>query len=82
MYIASADWMGRNLDGRVEIATPVLDPVIAETIDSQILSVLLADNVKSRELVENGSYRRRSPKPGQIPIDAQRVFLHQAQALG
>ncbi len=82
VYIASADWMGRNLDGRVEIATPVLDPVIAETIDGQILSVLLADNVKSRELVESGSYRRRSPKPGQIPIDAQRVFLHQAQALG
>ncbi len=81
VYIASADWMGRNLDGRVEMVTPVLDPVIAETIYAQILSVLLADNVKSRELLENGSYERLSPGPGEMPIDAQRVFLTQAQSL-
>jgi len=82
IFIASADWMGRNLDGRVEIVTPVIDPVIAETIYSQILSVLFADNVKGRDLLENGSYRRRSPGPGEMPIDAQRVFLTQSQAIG
>ena len=81
VYIASADWMARNLDGRVEIATPVLDPVISETLSTQILSVLLADNVKSRELMENGSYKRLTPGSGEMPIDAQRVFLTQAQAL-
>ncbi len=81
VYMASADWMARNLDGRVEIATPVLDPVICETISTQILSVLLADNVKSRELMENGSYKRLAPGPGEMPIDAQRVFLTQAQGL-
>jgi polyphosphate kinase len=81
VYLASADWMGRNLDGRVEAAMPVLDPLIAETIDAQILSVLLADNVKSRELLENGSYKRLTPGSGEMPIDAQRVFLTQAQAL-
>ncbi|HVA34154.1 MAG TPA: hypothetical protein VNG31_08410, partial [Candidatus Baltobacteraceae bacterium] len=81
VFIASADWMGRNLDGRVEIVTPVLDPLISETIHAQILSVLLADNVKSRELQENGSYKRLSPGPGEMPIDAQRVFLTQTQAL-
>ena len=79
--IASADWMGRNLDRRVELAVPVLDPVIAETITSQMLTVLLADNVKSRELQEDGTYRRLSPGPGEMPIDAQRVFLTQAQGL-
>ena len=31
-HIASADWMGRNLDRRVELAVPVLDPVMAETL--------------------------------------------------
>jgi polyphosphate kinase len=81
VYIASADWMARNLDGRVEAAMPVLDPVIAETIDAQILAVLFADNVKSRELLENGSYKRLVPGAGEMPIDAQRVFLTQAQAL-
>ena len=74
--------MGRNLDGRVEIVTPVLDPVIAEAIDGQILAVLFADNVRSRELLESGSYRRRVPGPGEIPIDAQRVFLTQAPSHG
>ena len=80
IHIASADWMGRNLDRRVELAVPVLDPVIAETLASQVLTVLLADNVKSRELQVDGSYRRLSPGPGEMPIDAQRVFLTQAKA--
>jgi polyphosphate kinase len=79
--MASADWMGRNLDRRVELAVPVLDPVMAETVTSQILSVLLADNVKSRELQRDGSYHRCTPGPKQMPVDAQRVFLTQAQAL-
>ncbi len=79
--IASADWMGRNLDRRVELAVPVLDPVMAETLASQILAVLLADNVKSRELRSDGTYVRLSPGPGEMPVDAQRVFLAQAQGL-
>ncbi len=81
VYIASADWMGRNLDRRVELATPVLDPLLAETIDGHILRVLLADNVKSRELLENGVYRRCAPGSGDLPVDAQRIFLTEAQAL-
>ena len=80
-YIASADWMGRNLDRRYELAVPVLDPVMSETLASQILAVLLADNVKSRVLNENGEYVRRSPQPAEMPVDAQRVFLTQAQGL-
>jgi polyphosphate kinase len=79
--IASADWMGRNLDRRVELAVPVLDPVMAETLASQILTVLLADNVKSRELRSDGTYTRLSPGPAEMPVDAQRVFLAQAQGL-
>jgi polyphosphate kinase len=81
-HIASADWMGRNLDRRVELAVPVLDPVMSETLASHILTVLLADNVKSRELQMDGTYRRLSPGPGEMPIEAQRVFLTQSQALG
>ncbi|HTX59735.1 MAG TPA: polyphosphate kinase 1 [Verrucomicrobiae bacterium] len=81
VYIASADWMGRNLDRRVELAIPVLDPVVAETIDSQILRVLLSDNVRSRDLREDGSYLRCHPAPGEMPVDAQSVFLLQAQSV-
>jgi len=77
-YIGSADWMGRNLGRRVETVIPVLDPLIAETIRSQILSVLYADNMKTRELLPDGSYRRLHPKADELPIDAQHVFLTQA----
>ncbi|HEV7178287.1 MAG TPA: polyphosphate kinase 1, partial [Candidatus Baltobacteraceae bacterium] len=80
VFISSADWMGRNLDRRVELGVPVLDPALAEALNSQILAVIFADNVKSRELLSDGSYRRRTVGTGEMPIDAQRVFLTRAQS--
>jgi polyphosphate kinase len=80
VFIGSADWMGRNLDRRVELMVPVVDPLLAEVISGQIMSVLQADNVKSRELRADGSYQRLGlGGPGDMPVDAQRVFLAQAQ---
>jgi polyphosphate kinase len=79
VYISSADWMGRNLDRRVELAIPVMDPLIAEILNGQVLSVLLADNVKARELLSDGTYRRHNLDDGEMPVCAQRVFLAQAQ---
>ncbi len=79
-FIGSADWMGRNLDRRVETIVPVLDPFLAEKIYGRILSVLFADNVKSRELQADGSYRRLQAQ-ADAPVDAQQVFLGQARAL-
>ncbi|MHB8177926.1 MAG: polyphosphate kinase 1 [Vulcanimicrobiaceae bacterium] len=81
LYLSSADWMGRNLDRRVELAVPVLDPMLAETIASSILSVTLADNCKSRELQADGTYVRCRPAAGEPPIDSQQIFLKRAQAL-
>ena len=71
-----------GVEAGVELLIPVMDPLVAESLNNQILSILFADNVKSRELLESGSYRRRSPGPGEMPIDAQRVFLTQAQVMG
>jgi polyphosphate kinase len=79
-FIGSADWMGRNLDRRVETIVPVLDPFLAEKIYGRILGVLFADNVKSRELQADGSYRRLQAQ-AEPPVDAQQVFLGQARAL-
>jgi polyphosphate kinase len=78
VFIGSADWSGRNLDRRVEIVVPVLDPLLAETIYGHILAVLFADNVKARELRSDGTYVRLRPA-GEMPINAQQVFLTQAQ---
>ena len=47
VFISSADWMVRNLDHRIEVATPILDPKIKkELID--IIQIQLRDNQKAR----------------------------------
>ncbi len=51
---------------------------MAETLNSQILSLIFADNVKSRILQSDGSYERRTVGPSEMPIDVQRVFLNRA----
>jgi polyphosphate kinase len=56
--LASADWMPRNLDRRVEIAFPILDRALQATI-GEILAVQLADSVKARVLLPDGRSRRR-----------------------
>jgi len=51
--LASADWMPRNLDRRVEIAFPVLDPRLQTQI-REILEIQLADTVKARCILPDG----------------------------
>jgi len=49
VYISSADWMVRNLDHRIEVATPIFDTAIKkELID--IINIQLKDNQKARVL--------------------------------
>jgi polyphosphate kinase len=49
VYISSADWMVRNLDHRIEVATPIFDAAIKkELID--IINIQLKDNQKARIL--------------------------------
>jgi polyphosphate kinase len=58
-FLASADWMPRNLDRRVEIAFPVLDPWLQRQLQ-ELLEVQLADTVKGRQLLADGQVRRLS----------------------
>ena len=81
VYIGSADWMGRNLDRRVEAVVPVLDPVLGELICGDILDVLLTDNVKTRVLRSDGSYERRRILPGEERVEAQQIFLKRYQTV-
>ncbi len=58
-YISSADFMGRNLDTRVEIACPIYDKDIKQEI-KETFDICWSDNVKARLLSEseNNAYRR------------------------
>ena len=46
-YISSADWMTRNLDNRIEVASPIYDPDIQRELKT-IIDIELRDNVKAR----------------------------------
>lgn len=48
IYLASADWMTRNMK-RVELLIPIVDEQIKRRL-KEILNVYLRDNVKAREL--------------------------------
>lgn len=49
MYIASADFMTRNTERRVEVGAPILDPKIREKIN-HIVDIMLHDTSKARIL--------------------------------
>ena len=49
IYISSADWMSRNLEGRVETAVPIYDKELKQTIKN-IIKIQMSDNIKSRSL--------------------------------
>ncbi len=77
--LASADWMPRNLDRRVEIAFPVLDPTLQSQV-RQILDIQLADTVKARRVLGDGSSVRVHAE-GRPPVRSQER-LHELTALG
>ena len=81
VYIGSADWMGRNLDRRVETVVPVLDAQLRETIVHDILDLMFADNLKTRVLRSDGSYARRPVLSGQTSLNAQETLLRTYQAV-
>ena len=57
MYLASADWMTRNLDRRIEVVFPVYDAAIYQELRG-IINLQLADNSKAREInqAQNNAY--------------------------
>src|SRR3954469_25993542 len=58
VYIGSADWMDRNLSRRVEVVWPVEQPDLKQRLIDEVLATSLADNVKARVLLADGTYRR------------------------
>ena len=63
IYVGSGDMMTRNTERRVELFMPVLDAAIKKRLCA-MLDVVLRDNVKAREMGEDGLYSRVSAQPG------------------
>jgi polyphosphate kinase len=58
VWLASADWMGRNLFRRIEVAFPVRDPELAKRVVAEALAASLADNRDAWILGSDGSWSK------------------------
>ena len=78
VYLSSADWMGRNLFRRIEIAWPVLDPKLARRVVKEGLGPYLEDTMEAWTLRPDGRYRPpRRPNEG---ASAQATLLAELAA--
>ena len=74
LYIGSADWMSRNLDRRVEVVTPVMDPQLKSYLKDTVLAAYLRDNTKARVMNSDGTYELPAMADDEEPFNSQLFF--------
>ena len=79
LFLASADWMPRNLDRRIELMVPVEDRASADKLTG-ILKTCLADTRQAWRLLPGGGYERIRPDSRHAAVRAQAVFQREAEA--
>ena len=82
VFISSADWMGRNLHGRVESMVRIKNKTVHAQILSQIMAANLADTRNSWALHPDGTYAREIPAEGETTFDCHRFFMENPSLSG
>jgi len=72
-YIGSADWMGRNLDNRIEVYTPVYDKNVKQQL-KKVIEFGLKDNLKAR--IVDGSGKNELKTPANEPLFGSQKELY------
>ena len=80
LFIASADWMTRNLDKRVELMVPVINGRLARRLKS-ILDACFRDNVQACNILPDGSSEHVVRKKGQKAFRLQQYLTKEARRL-
>ena len=78
LYIASADWMTRNLDKRVELMIPIEDQASKKRLH-HILEAAFIDNSNSYEITPDGTSRKTQPEKGSKRINMQESLQQLAE---
>jgi polyphosphate kinase len=82
VYISSADWMGRNLNRRVETLVECTNPTVKAQIVSQIMAANLADVAQSWVLQADGSFVRPDLDQIDKPFSCHRFFMQNPSLSG
>ena len=81
VYMASADWMNRNLFRRIEVAFPVLEKSLKKRVITEGLDPYLKDNVNAWTLDSEGHYERKKARLKQPRFCAQQYLMQQLGSL-
>jgi polyphosphate kinase len=75
LYLSSADWMNRNMFGRIELAWPVTDPALRQRIIDECLVAYLHDTQDAWDLLPDGTYKRTALLPRSRKQSAQAALM-------
>jgi polyphosphate kinase len=80
VYCASADWMNRNLERRIELMFPIDQRELRKRL-IQLLKLYFKDNQKASLLLPSGKYVRKKPEKGEPFIRVQHVLYQEMVTL-
>ncbi|WP_152449913.1 MULTISPECIES: RNA degradosome polyphosphate kinase [unclassified Roseivivax] len=82
VFMSSADWMGRNLNRRVETLLEVNNPTVKAQIVSQVMAANLADVAQSWVMKPDGHFERAEVEDGAFAFNCHRFFMENPSLSG
>ncbi|MEO1139334.1 MAG: RNA degradosome polyphosphate kinase [Pseudomonadota bacterium] len=82
VFISSADWMGRNLNRRVESLVEITNATVKAQIVGQIMAANMADVAQSWVMSGDGSFERQPVEEGTFAFNCHRFFMENPSLSG